>query len=85
MTSGHLLRAFAAQGMARSTERMQESMPIYADRKQEPRLNELRQGRGAVAWDLWMQAAVHDCQRCLDAAQPSIGHLHVSTTQVTNV
>ena len=59
-------------------------MPVYCIYEQEPRLNELRQGRRRVEGDVWPQTAVHDCQRCLDAAQPGVGHLHMGTAQVTN-
>ena len=45
MSLGHLLGVFAALGMGMSGD----NPPVYADRKQEPRLTELRQGRGGVA------------------------------------
>ena len=45
MSLGHLLVVFAALGIGMSVD----SPPDYADRKQEPRLTELRQGRGGVA------------------------------------
>ena len=44
MSLGHLLVVFAALGIGMSVD----SPPDYADRKQEPRLTELRQGRGDV-------------------------------------
>ena len=80
LTTWHLLRAHAAPGMTRC----RGSMPVYVICEQEPDLNELRQGCRRVGRDVWPQAAVHDCQRCLNAAQPSIWHLCPETAPLTD-
>ena len=48
MSLGHLLGVFAALGMGMSGD----SPLVYADRMREPRLTELRQGSGGVAWNV---------------------------------